>query len=276
MMKASFLSTLLAVCMLAFCETPAQAATAPATGTAVLQYRLATGDTVRVTVFQNPDLTLEVRINENGNISYPLLGVVPIGGMTVAEAEKRIADGLREGNFVKQPQVSLLVTQVRGNQVSVLGQVGKPGRFPLESADMRLTDVIADAGGVSPIGSDTVIVIGTRDGKAFRVAVDLPALFSSDRRNGDLLMQNGDVVWVERAPQVYVYGEVQKPGALRLERGMTVMQALSTGGGLTQRGTERGLRVHRRDADGKVSVIDVNLIDLLKPDDVLYVRESVF
>ena len=144
-------------------QQPAQAAQS----TSVLQYRLAAGDIVRVTVFQNPDLTLEVRINESGNISYPLLGVVPIGGMTVAQAEKRIADGLREGNFVKQPQVSLLVTQVRGNQVSVLGQVGKPGRFPLESADMHLTDVIANAGGVAPGGADVVTVIGTRDGKPF-------------------------------------------------------------------------------------------------------------
>ena len=284
MMKVStFLTTALAAA--ALMQASAQAAgPAPATqppaqaaqSTSVLQYRLAAGDIVRVTVFQNPDLTLEVRINESGNISYPLLGVVPIGGMTVAQAEKRIADGLREGNFVKQPQVSLLVTQVRGNQVSVLGQVGKPGRFPLESADIHLTDVIANAGGVAPGGADAVTVIGTRDGKPFRVAVDLPTLFATDRRSGDMIMQNGDVVWVERAPQVYIYGEVQKPGALRLERGMTVMQALSTGGGLTQRGTERGLRVNRRDAEGKVTQIEVKLTDLLMPDDVVYVKESVF
>ena len=275
MMSTRFFAAVLAAACLAGAG-PALAQSAAPTGTAVPQYRLAAGDVVRVTVFQNPDLTLEARISESGNISYPLLGVVSIGGMTVTQAEKRIADGLRDGNFVKQPQVSLLVTQVRGNQVSVLGQVGKPGRFPLESADMHLTDVIANAGGIAPNGSDVVIVIGVRDGKPFRTSVDLHQLFGSERRTGDMLMQNGDVVWVERAPQIYIYGEVQKPGAMRLERGMTVMQALSTGGGLTQRGTERGMRVHRRDADGKTSVIEVKLTDTLQPDDVLYVRESVF
>jgi polysaccharide biosynthesis/export protein len=118
---------------------PSTSAMPPPASTANAQYRLAAGDVIRVTVFQNPDLSLEARVSESGVISYPLLGAVQLGGMSVAQAERRIADGLRDGNFVKQPQVSILVSQVRGNQVSVLGQVGRPGRYPLEVADLRLT-----------------------------------------------------------------------------------------------------------------------------------------
>ena len=89
-------------------------------------------------------------------------------------------------------------------------------------------------------------------------------------------MQNNDVVYVDRMPQVYIYGEVQRPGALRLERGMTVLQALAAGGGLTLRGTQRGIRVHRRGADGVVQELTPGLQDQLQQDDVVFIRESLF
>jgi len=255
--------------------TPVASQAQPA-GTASAQYRLATGDVIRVTVFQNTDLTLEARVSETGVISYPLLGSVNIGGLTLPQAEKRIADGLRDGNFVKQPQVSILVTQVRGHQVSVLGQVGRPGRYPLELADTKLTDIIATAGGIGANGADTVVLIGRRNGQPYRAEFDLPAIFGSGRRVEDVILQNGDLIWVERAPVIYLYGEVQRPGSLRLERGMSVVQALAGAGGITPRGTVKGLRVHRRDADGKVQVMEVQMNDSLRSDDVVYVRESIF
>lgn len=253
-----------------------QATHAQTSGTASAQYRLATGDVIRITVFQNADLTLEARVSETGAVSYPLLGTVSIGGLTLTQAEKRIADGLRDGNFVKQPQVSILVTQVRGHQVSVLGHVGRPGRFPLELADTKLTDIIATAGGIGATGSDTIVLVGRRNGQPYRAEIDLPGIFSAGRRGDDLILQNGDVIWVERAPTIYLYGEIARPGSLRLERGMSLVQALASAGGITQRGTVRGLRVHRRDADGKIQILEAQMNDALRPDDVVYVRESVF
>lgn len=259
----------------AHAQAPAAAPATPAAATA--QYRLALGDTIRITVFQVPDLSLETRINEAGAISYPLLGSVSLAGLTVTEAEQRIARGLRDGNFVKQPQVSITLTQARGNQVSVLGQVGRPGRYPLETGEVRLTDMLATAGGISQSGSDIVVVMGTRNGQPYRAEVDLPAVFgSAGRRGADVVLQNNDVIWVERVPTIYLYGEVQRPGALRLERNMTVMQALASAGGLTQRGTLRGLRVSRRDADGRTREVEPQMTDVLRPDDVVFVRESVF
>ena len=231
---------------------------------------------LRITVYQNPDLTLETRVTEAGVVSYPLLGNIRLGGLSVTAAEKLIVDGLRSGNFVKQPQVNIVVAQVRGNQANVLGQVNRPGRYPIETADMRLTDLLAAAGGTAVGGGDVVIVTGTRSGQRFSIEVDLPSLFAANAKDNDPPIQNGDIVWVERQPLVYIYGEAQKPGPMRLERGMTLMQALSTGGGLTQRGTERGIRVHRKASDGRMTVITPAMDDRLQDGDVVYVRESLF
>ncbi len=256
-------------------QPPAAAAKAApaAAAQSAPEYRLSLGDTVRITVFQSPDLSIETRITESGSISYPLLGTVSLVGMTVPQAEKRIADGLRDGNFIKQPQVSINVVQVRGNLVSVLGQVGRPGRYPLEAGDVRLTDIIATAGGITPTGHDVVVITGKRNGEPFRQEVDMTSVFGQ-RGTADPTLQNGDVVWVERAPQIYVYGEVQRPGALRLERGMTLMQVLAASGGLTAKGTTRRMQVHRKDG-GKTQVLEPVMTDQLQADDVVYVRESL-
>ncbi len=254
----------------------ATSAAAVAASVAPAEYRLGTGDVLRVTVFQNPDLTLETRVSEAGVISYPLLGSVRVGGQTVTQAEALIADGLVKGNFVRQPQVSIVLLQVRGNQANVLGNVNRPGRFPIETADLRVTDLLALAGGATTIAADMLILTGTRDGKPFRVEIDLPALFEPGARDKDVLIQNGDVLWVQRQPQVYIYGEVQRPGQIRLERGMTLLQTLASGGGLTQRGTEKGIRLHRRQPDGSVSVITPAMDDRMQDGDVVFVKESLF
>ena len=274
---ATWATALLACCLLAqplHAQTPtAQPALA---GGAPAEYRLGSGDVIRISVFQNPDLTLETRLTEAGIVSYPLLGNLRLGGQSVTGAEKLIADGLRNGNFVKSPQVTLVVLQVRGNQVSVLGQVNRPGRYPLELADMRLTDVLAMAGGTAPSGADIVIVSGQRNGQPFRLEVDLPSVFAAGGHDKDIFLLNGDAVWVDRQPMVYIYGEVQRPGPLRLERDLTLMQALATGGGLTQRGTEKGIRVHRKNDAGAVQVMEAKMDDKLRNGDVVFVRESLF
>jgi len=216
-------------------------------------YTLGSGDYIRINVFQNPDLMLEVRIAEGGTISYPLLGTVTLGGLSVSDAEKKIASGLKDGNFLKQPQVSILVLAIKANQVSVLGQVNKPGRYPLEAGSSRLSEVLA-----------------------YRKEVDFPKVFASTGAQEDFVLQNGDSIWVDRAPQVYIYGEVNRPGAQVLLRDTTLLQALATAGGLTQRGTERGVRVHRRDASGQVQIIQPGMNDKLLPDDIIYVKESLF
>ena len=101
----------------------------------------------------------------------------------------------------------------------------------------------------------------------------LPKQYTADTA---LIVENGDIVYVDRAPSAYIYGEIQRPGMFRLERGMTLMQALAQSGGLTARGTQRGIKVHRRDANGVLSVTDLDLNDPVVRDDVIYVKESLF
>jgi len=241
------------------------------------EYRLGAGDSIRITVFQNPDLTLETRVSENGTITYPLIGVLRIGGLGVAAAAQTIAQALRDGKFIKQPQVTILPLTIRYPQVSVLGQVNRPGRFPLETFNMRLSEAIAVAGGIAPTGADIAILTGERDGKPIRREIDIPALFRDGAaQKNDVPVVGGDVIYVSRQPMYYIYGEVQRPGSYRVERGMTIRQALAQGGGLTPRGTERGLRLHRRGADDRLQILTPNLDDPLRPDDVLNVGESLF
>ena len=166
---------------------------------------------------------------------------------------------------------------VKSNQVSVLGYVNRPGRYPLEAGTSKVSEVLAQAGGILPgNGSELIVVTGTRDGKPFRKEIDFPLIFSAAGGNNDIVLQNGDAIFVDRAPQIYMYGEVQRPGAQILLRDTTLLQALASGGGLTLRGTERGIRVHRRDASGQVNVIQPGMNDKLQPGDVIYVRESLF
>lgn len=240
------------------------------------EYRIGPGDSIRITVYQNPDLTLETRVSENGAINYPLLGAVRIGGMAIASAEMTIAKALQAGNFIQKPQVNIQLLHYRGSQVSVLGQVSRPGRYPLETFNTRLSEMLATAGGITPAGADVVTVTGTRSGKPFRTIIDISNLSQRSQLQDDIVVTGGDVIYVDRAPMFYIHGEVQRPGSYRVERGMTVRQALVQGGGLTPRGTERGLRLYRRGANGAVETLSPDMNDLVRPDDVYQVRESLF
>ena len=239
-------------------------------------YQLSPGDTIRVMVFQNPDLTMETRVSDVGTVSYPLIGSARIGGLTLDAAERQIAKQLKDGGFVQQPQVTIVLLQKTGSQVSVLGQVNKPGRYPLESTTMRLTEMLAAAGGIAPTGADTVTVMGMRDGKVFLKDVDVPNLFRQHNVVDDIVLAGGDSIYVQRAPMFYIYGEAQRPGTYRVERGMTIQQAIAQGGGPTPRGTDKDPRLYRRNAEGTVQQTTPAPGDFVQPDDVIYVRQSLF
>jgi len=226
--------------------------------------KLGVGDAVRVTVFQQPDLTLETRVDEKGAILMPLIGQVKVAGLTTTAASVQIADALKKGKFLNNPQVNVAVTTLRSRQVSVLGQVARPGRYPLDETSSQLADVIAAAGGVLPTGSETVMV--TRNGKEQKVEL-LGKSFA---------LQGGETVYVDRAPVFYIYGEVARAGAYRVEPNMSVMQAIAAGGGITPRGSDRRLKLRRTTAEGKWIETDAGLQERIKADDVIYVREALF
>jgi polysaccharide export outer membrane protein len=239
-------------------------------------YPLGAGDNIKIQVFQNPDLTLETRVSESGTITFPLIGQIGIGGLAISDAEKKIATALQSGGFLKAPQVNIALLLIRGNQISVLGQVTRPGRFPMETANTRLSDMLANAGGATQTGDDVAIVTGIRNAKPFRKEVDVPGIFLQSKAEDDLILQGGDTIYVHRAPVFYIYGEAQRPGAYRIERDMTVMQALTQGGGPTNRGSDKRLRLHRKNAKGVIETLEPKLTDPVLNNDVIYVKESIF
>jgi polysaccharide export outer membrane protein len=234
---------------------------------------LGMGDMLRVTVFRNPELTTEARVSERGTIVFPMIGEVPVSGLTPSQAATRIADKLRSGKYVVNPEVTVTIAQVNSRQVSVLGNVNKPGRYPLDALNVKLTDLISTAGGIAPTGSDLVTIV-SKDGT--KSDVDLEAMFRKGDLSKNVALEPGDTIYVHKAPMVYVYGEVQKGGAYRVEPNMTVMQAIALSGGINPRGTQRGIKLSRRDAKGNVERMDVSLTDPVQPDDVIFIRESYF
>lgn len=236
---------------------------------------LSPGDLIKIFVYGHSDLTTETKVNEAGNITFPLVGEILVDGLTPAAAERKIAGLLESRDIIRKPQVNILTTSLQSQMVSILGQVRNQGRYPIEGK-RRLTDVIAMAGGILPEGGERITLIRSDGGKFNKEVIDVIDMIRSTDLTRNLIVQSDDLIFVDKAPHFYIYGEVQRAGMYRLERNMTVMQGLSVGGGLTTRGTERGLRVQRRDSEGNLQVLTANPSDLIQPDDVIYIRESLF
>lgn len=268
-----FLLLAFCLCSAAFAQPRPATATATAPDAAIL----GVGDVVRITVYQNPDLTVDsARISESGQVNFPLIGNVNVGGLTVTAAEQKIGKSLRDGGFVLKPQVTIQVSQIRSSVISILGQVGKPGRYPIDTVGAKVSEMVAVAGGVAPGGADVITLSGTRNDRPVKIDIDLPSIIQSGKTELDVPVENGDIIYVDRAPIAYIYGEVQRPGSLTLTRGMSLLQALAQVGGVSLRGTERGIKVHRRDANGNVVISDIKMNDPVQRDDVIYVKESLF
>lgn len=239
------------------------------------EYRLGPGDVVKITVYNNPDLATEAEITAGGKIGFPLIGEVAVGGLTRSEAEKAIADSLGRGGFVPNAHVNLLVGQYRSQQVSVMGEVNKPGQYPISRA-AGVTELLAMAGGITAKGSHIITVIQKDgNGRTVQQEIDVKRLFAGGPAS-NIRLGYDDVIYVPPMPVFYIYGEVRQPGSYPLTSDLTVRQALSLGGGLTVRGTERGIRLERKGKGNETLSRRPSLNDKLQPNDVLYVPESWF
>ena len=238
-------------------------------------YTLASGDVIRITVYDHPDLTTEIRVGANGEINFPLIGSTRVGGLNLRQSETALAERLSKGGFVREPQVNVNIVQYRGQQVDVLGFVNRPGRFQLEKPS-TVSDLLAMASGIAITGADQVVLIRREGKNVTRTEIDALDLLQKGDPKLDQGLRDGDILYVPREPHYYIYGEVQRPGAFRLERNMTVVQALSVGGGLTPRGTQKGIRILRRDGQGRTQELGAKLEDPVQVDDVIYVKESLF
>jgi polysaccharide export outer membrane protein len=239
---------------------------------ALSDYRVGAGDLLRIAVFDHPELGADLRVSQSGNLTFPLIGQVQVAGLSTHDIESMLTRALAGGGFVRQPQVSVLVVDFQSQKISVMGQVAKPGQYAM-TASQHALDALAQAGGVvNVIAADDATLL-RHDGT--KIPIDLIAMFGGDLAQNPSVAA-GDTIYVPRAPQFYIYGQVQHPGIYRLERRMTVSQAISAGGGLTPRGSERWAVVKRRDATGKERKVSVSGSDMVQPDDVLLIRESLF
>jgi len=234
------------------------------------------GDAVSMQVYGRPELSLTTYVADDGTISIPLAGKVPVAGLAPADAAQRVAEAFRKGKLLIDPQVTLSPAQFRGQQVSVLGAVRTPGRFVIESKTTVL-DVLAQAGGTTENGADVVLLLRPdRSGKITRHSINLKGL---DRGNSPLTMmtlRGGDSILVPPADQFYINGEVKSPNTYRLEPGMKVIQAIARGGGVTPRGSSRRIEITRRKPDGNYVTHDGEPNDAIQANDVIRIKERLF
>jgi len=237
---------------------------------------LGVGDSVSLQVYGKPDLSTTVVVSEDGTIQVPLAGPVEVKGLSPAQASQKVAKAFQDGEFLINPQVSITLDKGTSQQVSVLGEVGGPGRYPVESRT-TVFDLLAQAGGKAEDSSDIIFLLRTdENGKVTRTPIDLSSLSNPNIDFPTIKFQGGDTLYVPRGEQVFIYGEVNNPGKVKLDPGMTLVQALTLVGGVTRRGSTSRIEIKRKKPGGGYLTVYPKLNDKLEPDDVIRVKESIF
>ena len=251
----------------------------------VNNYIVGPQDVLAIVLFDQQDLSGKYTVEADGTFTFPLIGRVTAGGLTLRQVEEALRTKLSDG-FFKNPQVSVAVEQYRSQRVFVMGEVRTPGPYPLVG-DMTLIELLARAGSTTEHAAGEALIV--RSSEAARPAgpvlpeqqngaevirVDIKAL-QSGRLASNTALRDGDTIFVPRAELAYVFGQVNRPGSYALQRGTTVLQALSLAGGVTDRGTTGRIRIVRM-VDGKKTEVRVKLEDVVRPDDTIIVPERYF
>ena len=250
-------------------------------------------DVLIITSYDQPELTGKFTIESDGSFTYPYIGRISVGGMTLRGVEADLKKELASRGFFKDAQITVAIEQYRSQKVYIVGEVRSPGAYPM-SGNMRLVEALALAGSTLPTSSGEAVVVHAsneslvveaarsvdlndpRNNDPDRVArVDLRELENGDL-NQNVALRNGDTVFVLRAENVYVFGQVRSPGAYPLrQRNTTVLQALSLAGGVTDRGSTGRIQIIRI-VNGKKIELRAALTDFVEPRDTVVVPERFF
>lgn len=239
-------------------------------------YLVGPGDVIRVTVYDHPDLSSTVRVNTDGTINFPLIGTLPIVGISVSQVGEKVAAGLADG-YVVNPQVAVFVEEFRSRKVIVMGQVRNPGLYELRGP-ISLLELISQAGGLLPDAGEMVSITRRADtaNQEQMIKVDLRTLTQGGAAATDVAIQDGDSIFVETADNVYVTGEVRRPNAYKFERGTSVIKAITMAGGFTELAAKGRVKVIRKSDGTETQLNNVPMHMLVLPEDVIVVPESFF
>ena len=256
---------------LAFTLHIAAAALARQAPPPVASYVVGPQDVLLITSYDQPELTGKFTVETDGSFTYPLIGRVRAGGLTLRGVEELLKKDLVSKGFFKDPQVTVTIAQYRSQKIHIVGEVRTPGTYNL-SGDMRLVEALALAGSSTAMASGEVVIVHESTESE---RIDLRELENGDLSRNVLLM-NGDTIFVHRAESVYVFGQVRNPGAYPFRQKMTtVLQALSLAGGVTDRGSTTRIQIVRI-VDGEKKEFRVDLDDIVEPRDTIIVPERFF
>ncbi len=241
-------------------------------------YVVGAQDVLAVTVFGESELSGKYTVEQDGTFTFPQLGRVKAGGLTLRALEQELKTKLADG-YLKNPQVAVAVETYRSQRIIVMGEVRTPGEYQL-NGEMTLLAALARAGSTTPTaGHEATIVRPRRNPKAGEEPSEVIRIDLTDLQAGDMTLniplQDGDTINVPKAQSVFVAGQVKNPGAYAVDPGTTVLQLLSLAGGLTDRGSDNRIRIQRV-VNGKQSEVGAKLTDVVKPGDTIIVKERFF
>jgi polysaccharide export outer membrane protein len=246
-------------------------------------YIVGSQDVLQVQLFDQPDLGGKYTVEADGTFSFPLIGRVAAGGLTLRKVESELRTRLADGYFIN-PQIIVSVEQYRSRRVFVMGEVRTPGPVSL-TGEMTLIEALARAGSTLPSASGEIGIVRAAQGREEPVlpgaAAELEILHArirdleSGRRNQNIDLQDGDTIFVPRAESVYVFGEVRTPGAYVLQNDTTVLQALSLAGGVSEDGAMNRIKIVRL-VNGLKSELKANLGDRVQPGDTVIIPRKYF
>jgi polysaccharide export outer membrane protein len=287
---------LIALLGLLLAGAPVSASEEPVAGELLLEvqslpggYAIGAQDLLEISVFEVDQLSRTVRVSEDGTIGLPLLGAIPVQGLTRSEVEQEIARRLAAG-LVKDPQVTVIIREFQSRRVTVTGAVKSPGSYEM-LGPQSLVEMIAEAGGLTERGAEEIQVIrrDPESGEESRIRVNLRSLLHENDASVNLPLLPGDIVYAPFVEMIdiYVNGAVSQPGAYEFKRSdqVTVLQAVTRAGGTTPRASEKKIQVIRTFPDGRKQILDVDLRKVkkgkaddivLQEDDVVVVPESFF
>jgi len=260
---------------------PSQPQASPAVDESAPDSRLGTGDLLDISVYNVPELNTKSRLGNNGDVYLPLIDYVHLAGLTVAEAQALIEKRLSDGGFVKNPHVTLNVDQSVSQGASLLGEVARPGVYPI-IGEPRLLDVISAAGGfTASAGQSITVTHRNQSDKPVNVPLNRKL---TDNPASNIAVSPGDTILVHKADLVYVVGEVGRPsGFLMNSDNLTVLKAIALAGGTTRLAKMNGVRILRKGPNGMTEtpielkkMLQAKVPDIpLRPDDILFVPSSM-